>query len=377
MKKQFILVLKYVRAAGASLFVLLIITALSMTGLTVSYGRIKRETEKYDKLLKSGLNGFLYCTKVKPDGGLEEKIKNLPGVTDIITRPDTVNFKISGKPDESYTMTLYNKRHYEYAKLTVKGKGFDYEDDLPECIVADGRFDCCDGDVLNVVVSGKPVKLYVRGTLVLPQSALLMQGGGSSVDASLLYDEPPAVIVKDNAALRNQIGDDVQKTYLETMFIKADGMTDGARAELSRLVTVQSVSDILKNTKTQVNDALSGFLPVIIFCVLYSALTLVSMQILISYKTEEAISVCRCLGMSRKRLVLTVTITEIAFMLTSFLLSAALSYILFKIPEISINTYFYGGLTLPAVILGAALTLISSLTVNLTHSRRRIRKDTL
>ena len=359
------------------LFVIILISALAMTGLTVSYGRIRKETEIYDKLSKSGLTNYLYASKIKPDSDLIEKIKGINGVTDVIQRPDTVSFTVSERPDEIYSMKLYTKAHIDGAGLIMKGGGFDYNSARRECIIACEQFkNLSVGDTLSVNISGKgktkgvTVDFHVSGVLEFPQSVLSMSGGGSAVDASLLYEDAAFIIVKDQPSLRELIGGGITKSYLETMFIKADGE---AEEELSKYVTFESVKQILENTEAGVKTALSGFLPIIIFCVLYSILTLVSMEILISYKTADEISVYRCLGMSRRRLVLIVVISELLIIFSAFVFGAVLSRLVFMIPDISTGMIYRNGLLLPALLLGAAEIIISVLTLTLTHFRKSIR----
>lgn len=382
MKKGFGMVIKYARAAGASLLVIILISALSMTGLTLSYGRIKKETEKYDKLAASSLSGWLYGTKIKPPSDLEEKIKNINGVESVIRRPDTVNFKMPGSPNETYSMKLYTKEHYDNAKLIMKGGGFDYESDTPECIIAAERFQNYRvGDVFSAEISqgGKKsvkVDFTVKGVIEFPQSVLSMSGGGSSVDASLLYDDAPCVIIKDGQALRDMISGGITKSYVETMFIKLDdSLTDKSAVyeELSKYITYQSVEQILENTKAEVNTALSDFLPVIVFCVLYSVITLVSMEILISFKTADEISVYRCLGISKLRLFITVCIVEAAVIVLAFLISYILTRLVFLIPAVSSGIIFSPRLLIPSLILGVSEIAVSVITVSITHSRKSIR----
>ena len=384
MKKGLGIVIKYVRAAGVSLFVIILISALSMTGLTLSYGRIKKETEKYDKLRSSALTGWLYGTKIKPPSDLEEKIRGVNGVEDVIRRPDTVKFKVSDRTDETYTMKLYSKEHYDNANLIMKGGGFDYESDAAECIIAAEQFkNYRVGDVFSAEISlgGKKsvkVDFTVSGVIEFPQSVLSMSGGGSSIDASLLYEDAPCIIIKDQSTLRDMISAGITKSYMETMFIKLDNsLTENEQnnvyEELSKYLTYQSVSEILDNTKAEINTALSNFLPVIIFCVLYSVITLVSMEILISYKTADELSVYRCLGMSRARLFVTVCITETAVIIISFLLSYLLTRLVFLVPDISSGMIFSPGLLIPALILGVSEIAVSNLTVVLTNSRKSIR----
>ena len=373
MKKELLLILKYIRAAGISLLVIVVISALSMTGLTVSYGRIKKETEKYDKLAASGLDGCFYGTKVKPGADLTEKIRNVRGVTDVIRRPDTVGFTTDGTPDEAYSMALYNKLHYDISSLEMKGEGFDYNSDEPECIIACEQFsDRSIGDILTVNVALKggkktAVDFRIKGVLELPQSVLTMSGGGTSIDASLIFEDASFIIIKDNAYIRELIGEGIAKSRFEAVFISVDGnFTETESDELSKYISYQSVKQILDNTKAEVKTALSDFLPVMIFCVLYSALTITSLEILISYKTENELSVYRHLGMSRRRLAVTVGVTGAAVSLLSFALSVILTRLIYLIPDVSSVVINHKGLLLPVFILAAFEAVVSVLTLTLS-----------
>ena len=104
MRKTFYLLSEYIRSAGLSLLVIVVISALAMSGLTVSAGRIASETEKYDKLRNSGLSDCFYGSRIKPAANLTENIKTVNGVVDIIKRPDTVNFKPDDGSDGLFSM---------------------------------------------------------------------------------------------------------------------------------------------------------------------------------------------------------------------------------------------------------------------------------
>ena len=139
--------------------------------------------------------------------------------------------------------------------------------------------------------------------------------------------------------------------HLETFFIRLDNkLTEKEKTEaideLSKYLTLQTVDDVLKTTKEQLKETVSSFLPVIIFCVLYSILTLVGMEILILYKTSEETAVCRCLGMSKARLV-------------SFVLCCIINRLIYAIPAVSSGTVYHARLLAPALILGVFEIIIA------------------
>ena len=371
MRKTFYLLSEYIRSAGLSLLVIVVISALAMSGLTVSAGRIASETEKYDKLRNSGLSDCFYGSRIKPDANLTEKIKTVNGVVDIIKRPDTVNFKPNDGSDGLFSMKLFTKEHYECANLNFKGSGFDYDSNDLECIIASEYFDKYSiGDVLSVKIPAKKNGEYItadfriKGIVKTPQSVLSMSGGGSSVDAAMIYEDASFIIVKDCEALRDLAGGSITKSYLETFFIRLDNkLTEKEKTEaideLSKYLTLQTVDEVLKTTKEQLKETVSSFLPVIIFCVLYSILTLVGMEILILYKTSEETAVCRCLGMSKARLASTVCIAKAVTIIVSFALCCIINRLFYSIPAVSSGTVYHARLLAPALILGVFEIIIA------------------
>ncbi len=371
MRKTLYILFEYIRSAGLSLLVIVVISALAMSGLTVSTGRIASETEKYDKLRNSGLSDCFYGSRIKPAANLTEKIKTVNGVVEIIKRPDTVNFKPNDGSDGLFSMKLLTKELYECANLNFKGSGFDYDSNDLECIIASEYFDKYSiGDVLSVKIPAKKNGEYItadfqiKGIVKTPQSILSMSGGGSSVDAAMIYEDASFIIVKDCEALRDLAGGSITKSYLETFFIRFDNkLTEKEKTEaideLSKYLTLQTVDEVLKTTKEQVKETVSSFLPVIIFCVLYSILTLVGMEILILYKTSEETAVCRCLGMSKARLASTVCIAKAVTIIVSFALCCIINRLFYSIPAVSSGTVYHARLLVPALILGVFEIIIA------------------
>ncbi len=371
MRKTLYILFEYIRSAGLSLLVIVVISALAMSGLTVSTGRIASETEKYDKLRNSGLSDCFYGSRIKPAANLTEKIKTVNGVVEIIKRPDTVNFKPNDGSDGLFSMKLLTKELYECANLNFKGSGFDYDSNDLECIIASEYFNKYSiGETLSVKIPAKKNGEYItadfqiKGIVKTPQSVLSMSGGGSSVDASMIYEDASFIIVKDCEALRDLAGGSITKSYLETFFIRFDNkLTEKEKTEaideLSKYLTLQTVDEVLKTTKEQVKETVSSFLPVIIFCVLYSILTLVGMEILILYKTSEETAVCRCLGMSKARLASTVCIAKAVTIIVSFALCCIINRLFYSIPAVSSGTVYHARLLVPALILGVFEIIIA------------------
>ena len=366
--KRIKLIFSLLKTSLFETLVLLLVVSSTLTAATVLSGRCGYFYAGYNALNKSAFSDCAYGFKTlkgKTDfSQLNTALLSVPGVRSVVEKPFSVNFYTVDRA--VYSLTYVSRELYEGFELDLKhGSGFDYSSDTLECITASEYFTGSKpGETFTAYSQNKdadgnytysPVDFTVAGTADPSALFVKMTGGGTKMSAENLLSQVNTILVKDCPAARAAFEAEASGGSYSAFIRFEDGLTDKqlseAYAELSKLVTLESVEEILDNTMAKAREQTETYAPIIIFCAVFSFVTLVCLSVLSIYKYAPTCAVWYALGENRHRLVMTVASSFFLTLLCGFLLSLAASFWMIGSVEQFKESAFSALTVLPSVCL--------------------------